>query len=126
MTLSIVEYLRECINAFGEVFNSGTNTPARPTLFETDKESRQLDDEKKDIFHHIVAKLLFMAKRARPDIDLTFSYLCSRVDKSTEEDWGKLRRLLHYINGTLQLKRTLSMRSKMVLKTWVDASLRRS
>ena len=69
-----------------------------------------------------MAKLLFVFKRARPDIDLTISFLCSRVDKSTVEDWNKLRRLLHYINGTLEMKRYLSMNNNMELSTWVDAS----
>ena len=59
--LSMREYLQECINTFGEAFNGGAKTPARPSLFEIDKDSGQLCDRKKDIFHRIVAKLLFVA-----------------------------------------------------------------
>ena len=39
-------------------------------LFESTDEAEKLSNEKAEIFHHIVAKLLFVAKRARPDIDL--------------------------------------------------------
>ena len=46
-------------------------------FFDKDEESKELDDERKDIFHHIVAKLSFVSKLARPDIDLGISFLCS-------------------------------------------------
>ena len=116
------EYLEECITVFGESFNGGATTPARTDLFKVDDDAATLDEERKDIFHHIVAKLLFVAKRGRPDLDLTISFLCSRVDKSTEQDWLKLRRLLHYINGTIRLKRFISVDDCKTLRTWVDAS----
>ena len=56
------EYLVEYIEAFGEVFNGGTSTPARATLFEIDDESGELDEQQKEISHHIVVKLLFVLK----------------------------------------------------------------
>ena len=122
VSISMKDYLIECINSFGESFNGGASTPARTTLFDIKEGELELDEKRKEVFHHIVAKLLFVSKRARPDIDLTVSFLCARVDKSTEEDWSKLRRLLHYINGTLDLKRVISMNDMLELRTWVDAS----
>ena len=64
------------------------------------KESTKLDDKRSDIFHHIVAKLLYMSKRVRVDISTTIAFLYTRVSKSIEQDWGKLRRLLEYLNST--------------------------
>ena len=78
--------------------------------------------EKMDLFHHIVAKLLFVSKRARVDIDLTISFLCTRVSCSTNEDWEKLRRLLHYINGTLDMPRIIGAKGMDIMSTYVDAS----
>ena len=76
-----------------------------------------------EIFHHITAKLLYVSKRARVDIDLVVSYLCTRVSCSTEDDWEKLRRLLHYLYGTIDLPRVIGASGDMsILQTYVDAS----
>ena len=79
------DYIKECFEAFGEVTNRVANTPGKHSLFEV-TESLHLSKEKMEIFHHIVAKLLYVSKRARVDIDLMVSFLCTRVSKSTEED----------------------------------------
>ena len=120
LSISMRDYLEECIAVSGESFNRGATTPARTGLFVIDENAIELDEDKKDIFHHIVAKLLFVAKRGRLDIDLAISFLCSRVDRSMSEDWMKLKQLLHYINGTLGLKRHISIDDYKVLRTWVD------
>ena len=59
----------------------------------------------------IVAKLLFVGKRARPDIMVAIAFLTTRVSKSDEDDWKKLERLMSYVNNTLDLKLTLSVES---------------
>ena len=81
-------------NDFRGKINGGAATPAMIKLFEISEEEEDLDESRRDIFHHIVVKLLFVARRGRPDIDLTILYLCGRVDGSTTDDWNKLRRLL--------------------------------
>ena len=48
--------------------------------------SVDLNEERRNTFHHIVAKLLYVSKRSRVDIDLAVSFLCTRVSKSDEED----------------------------------------
>ena len=58
----------------------------------------------------------------RGNIDLTILFLCSRVDKSTEQDWIKLERLLHYLHGTINLTRRLGINYNIMLRNWVDAS----
>ena len=80
-------YITECIETFGKIFNGGATNPAKRNLFDVDEKSKRLSERKAILFHHIVAKLLFVSKRARPNIDLIISFLCSRIDKSTEEDW---------------------------------------
>ena len=87
VSISMKDYIKECIETFGKQFNGGASSPAKRNLFEINETSKRLSEKRADIFHHIVAKLLFVSKRARPDIDLTISFLCSRVDRSTEQDW---------------------------------------
>ena len=56
------------------------------------------------------------------DIDLAASFLCTRSSYITEEDWENLRRLLHYLQPTLDLSRIIGANGLDILKTWVDAS----
>ena len=77
---------------------------------------------KRDIFHSVVAKLLYVSKRGRLDIQLAVVFLCTRVSCSTEQDWSKLRRLLEYLYGTLDELLTLGADDITEMKTWVDAS----
>ena len=54
-------------------------SPSTKRTFEVDKGSPLLSDKEKKNFHSTVAKLLFMAKRARPDLLTVVSFLCTRV-----------------------------------------------
>jgi hypothetical protein len=51
-----------------------------------------------------VAQLLFMATRARQDIQIAVAFLTTRVKSPDEDDWEKLKRVLKYLNGTRYLK----------------------
>jgi hypothetical protein len=48
----------------------------------------------------VVAKLLYLGKRSRPDILTTVAFLSTRVLKATEEDWKKLVKLVRYLRRT--------------------------
>ena len=105
--ITMKSYLQEAISAFGEDVSMGAATPATRNLFETNEELPCLKPSKAEIFHHIVAKLLCVTKRARIDLQLVIAFLCTRVSKSTEEDWEKLQRLLKYVHGTIDLSRII-------------------
>ena len=68
-------------------------------------DSKELDEARSEIFHSVTAKLLFIMKRARPDIETAVSYLMTRVSKSNEKYWEKLRRCLGFIKGTIKDQR---------------------
>ena len=85
----------------------GAATPASADLFDLDPTASDLDKESSDRFHSRVAKLLFMAKRARPDILTAVSFLTTRVSKPTTQDLDKLQRVLKYINATQSMWLTL-------------------
>jgi len=119
------DYINECIETFeetGDKVKGKSATPGRHDLFVVDKSSKDLDDVKLEIFHHIVSKLLYVSKRARIDIDLVISFLCARVSRNTEEDWEKLRRLLCYLQNTIDMPRIIGATNLDVLHAWVDAS----
>ena len=60
--------------------------------------------------------------RARPDIQTPIAFLTKRVRAPDEDDWGKLKRVLQYLKGTMYLKLTLTVDSLNTIRWWVDAS----
>jgi hypothetical protein len=70
----------------------------------------------------MVAKALFLCKRARPDIQPTIAVLCTRVKGPNKAGWEKLVRLMKYLNGTRELKLTLSADNLHCIKWYGDAS----
>jgi hypothetical protein len=116
------DYIKEAIQASMEDVSRNVSTPAQRTLFEVDENSAPLSHEKSELYHHIVAKLLYVSKRCRLDIQLTIGFLCTRVSCSTIEDWGKLKRLLQYLNGTLDDFLTIGADNLTSMDTWIDAS----
>jgi len=121
-SISMKGYLQEAISEFGEDCTKRAATPAKKDLFNVDINLPRLGEAQKARFHSIVAKLLYVCKRGRPDIQLAIMFLCTRVSRSTKEDWGKLRRVLQYINGTIDEVLTIGADTMGVLQTWVDAS----
>ena len=123
-TVSIImpQYIDEAIDMFGENVTQGASTPARKGLFTIKKNSPILSKEKKDKFHSIVAKLLYLSQRARIDIQTAIAFLCTRVAKCTVDDWAKLKRVLQYLYATKELEYIVGADDVPHLKTWVDAS----
>jgi hypothetical protein len=96
-------------------------TPATDKLFNI-SDSPPLRGEAAQMFHTLTAKLLYLAKRARPDILLAVSFLTTRVQAPTEEDQSKLRRVFQYLNSCPELGITLEASSPTGLHAYIDAS----
>jgi hypothetical protein len=64
-----------------------------------------------------------MAKRAHQDIQTTVAFLMTRVKKPNKDDWGKLKRVLGYLNGTKYLRLRISVDDLGILKWYMDGSL---
>ena len=111
LEVSMFKYLRNVIDEFPKIITGRAATPAHDKLFETrdEKEARKLSEEQALAFYHSVAQLLFMATRARQDIQTAVAFLTTRVKSPDEDDWGKLKRVLKYLNGTRYLKLRLTV-----------------
>jgi hypothetical protein len=81
-----------------------------------------LPEEQARAFHHAAAQLLFLSTRARRDIQPATAFLTTRVRCPDEDDWGKVKRLLWYLKGTLHMPLILSADSLTLLRWWVDAA----
>ena len=99
-------------------------TPAGERLFDIrdEKEARPMEEERATAFHHTTAQLLFMAARVQRDIQTAVAFLTTRVKSPDEDDWGKLKRVLKYLNGTKYLKLSISMENLGILKWYVGGS----
>ena len=117
VTIAMIDYLTECIDDIDEDCSTVVATPAGYHVFESNPDCPKLTEEKRKKVHSIVAKRLFVAMRARPDIQVPVSYLTPRVMKADENDWKKLKRMLQHINATINMKMTLSVDNLSVIKT---------
>ncbi len=97
-------------------------SPAAKNAFLVDPKAELLNKADRKLFHTIVAKLLYLSNRARPDLLTIVSFLCTRVTKATKEDAAKLSRVLGYLKKTRG--ETLRRRPAGMLQVtaYVDAS----
>lgn len=117
------DQLREAIEAFDDTIEGIVTSPAAKYLFDTrEGESKLLDEKKQENFHSVTAKLLYLMKRARPDIEVPIAYLCTRVGAPNEDDWKKLKRVLIWIQCTIEETRFMGISDLGILFNWIDAS----
>jgi hypothetical protein len=84
--------------------------------------AEMLDLKKRMLFHSTVTKLLYLTKRAHPDIIAVVSFLCTRVKGPSVEDWEKLSKLLGYLKGTEDYVMRLRPSALFHVVAYVDAS----
>ena len=120
------EQLENVIKLFnladGNMVTEVVTSPARPHLRDVDPGCTPLNAKKSESFHSIVATLLWIMKRARPDLETAVGFLCTRVSKSDDMDWKKLRRVIAFIRGTIDDVRIIGANSISKIYTWIDAA----
>ena len=122
LKVGMTQYIENILKEMPEDMAGESPTPAANHLFDVNPNQVPLNDTKKEFFHHVVAQLLFLCKRARPDIQTAISYLCTRVTNPSEDDYKKLTRVIRYLRGTVNMPLRLEADSLNVVKWWVDAS----
>jgi hypothetical protein len=91
-------------------------TPAANHLFAINNKPKLLDEDTSDMLHHHTAKLLFLAKRARPDVHTTVAFLTTRVKSPDEDDYKKLGRCMKYLHRIMDLPLTLEADNMHLVK----------
>ena len=74
------------------------------------------------MFHHHVAKLLFLCKQARPDLQTSVAFLSTYVKSPDEDDYKKLTCIMHYLHATVRLPLTLEADNLQVIKWLIDGA----
>ena len=77
--------------------NSRLYYPGNDSLMKINCDSPSLSTDNAKLFYSHVARLLFASKKARPDIQVCVSFLCTRVKAPTEQDYKKLGKVISYL-----------------------------
>lgn len=94
VVITMFDYITRLIDEAPADFGGEAANPAARHLFSVDDNSPKLDEQRALTYHRIVAKTEYIAKRARPDLQLTVGFLSTRVTAPTDEGWKKLRRMV--------------------------------
>ena len=68
-------HIDEAPEHFCETLKINVVNPVTSQLFAITSEAKELDDEKKDPYHSIMANLLWIVERSQPDLETAVSFL---------------------------------------------------
>ena len=97
------------------------SSPATKTLFDI-RDAKKLSHQDSQFFHTHVAKMLYLAKRVKPECLAAVAFLSTRVTVSDEDDMNKLMRLLGYILRTRETGITFKIGNTMSVNVFIDAA----
>jgi hypothetical protein len=120
--MTMIPHIQDAIDSFGSLCGYKVTSPAAAHLWDVNEDCEVLDEEKAIIFHSVTAKLLFVSKRTRPDIEPAVAFCTTRVQKPNKDDWKKLKRCITYLDQTKNDPRIIGCSNLEELFTWVDAS----
>ena len=77
--ITIKDQIEEAFEMFGKELKINDPSPATKILLTVNPSANHLNNKKSDIFHSVTAKLLFIIKRAKPDIEMDTSFVAKRA-----------------------------------------------
>ncbi|CAJ1937210.1 unnamed protein product, partial [Cylindrotheca closterium] len=120
--ISMKKHIQKAIDMFMDGINREATSPAKAYLFDVREAAKDLNEERADNFHSVTASLLYVSRRCRLDIQTAIGYLCTRVGFPDEDDWVKLKRVLQYLKGSIDLTRIIGGDNIRRMQAWVDVS----
>ena len=99
-----------------------SDTPTAHHIFDIAEDATKLSQSDAFLFHNFVSQLLYLSKRARSDIQLTVSFMCTRVIGTDTDDYKNLVRVLKYIQGTIDLPLIFLIDKSGNIKWYIDAA----
>ena len=120
--VNIFDYIDGLLKDLPVDMDGESATPAASHLFSVNSVYPVLlGEERAQLFHHVVAKSLFLCKRSRPDLQTAGAFLCTRVKVPNEDDYKKLVRMVQYLRATRRLVHTLEADDLTVVKWWANS-----
>jgi hypothetical protein len=119
---TMFDYIENLLEGAPDDMDGTAVTPAGVHLFDVNDSADKLCGAESDLYHHITAQLLYLCKRACPDIQIAVAFLCTRVSCPDMDDRKKLTRVVHYLRGSKTLPLILEADQKGVVQWWINAS----
>jgi hypothetical protein len=117
------EFIHDMISKLRSDMIGLASTPAANHLFQiNDIDPEYLTEDGATAFYHMVAKLLFLCKRVRPEIQTAAAFLSTRVWTPDQDDYKILGRAMEYVQQRLGLIMTLETQDISSIKWWIDVS----
>ena len=82
-------------------------TPSANHLFQVDENSNKLTELEALLYHHNTAKLIFLSKQVRPDVQIDVAFMCTRITHPDVDATKKLKRVIRHLQLTKYLPLTL-------------------
>jgi exosome complex RNA-binding protein Rrp4 len=86
------------------------------------RDATKATDEALGYFRNFVAKLLYLAKRVRPECLVAVDFLTTRVNDVDIDNIAKLHRLLGYLRTSQHIGIVLRVGDIMIVRAYIDAS----
>jgi len=97
VTFSMENYIKQILEEAPYDMEGIAKTPAACHLFNINDGAKKLLEEQAQLFHHIVAKLLYICWRTRQDIQMAEDFLSTRVKCPDEDNYKKLVQVIQYL-----------------------------
>ena len=118
--VQMFNYIDNILGDLPEDMCGMVTSPAADHLFTVSDTGKKLTCEQSEMFHHNIAKLLFLCKRARPDIQTAVAFLTTRVMAPDEDDYKKLAQVMRYLRGAKTMPLTLEADNLQLASQMVD------
>jgi len=93
------EYIEKLLEELHADMQCLATTPTSSYLFNTDQGCNEIREEWGQLFHHLVAKLLYVSKRTKQDIQTEVAFLCTRVKDVDTNDYKKLTKVMQFLRN---------------------------
>jgi hypothetical protein len=122
LTIDMVDYIKTIIAGMPKDMEGTAKIPAGSYLFKVSDNPVLLDKDTAETYHRMVMQLLYLCQRGRPDVRTAIAFLTRRTTAPDSDDYKKLTRVMQYLQGSLDLKLTLSADGSGLVQWWVDAA----
>jgi len=95
--ISMYDYIDKLMAELPSDMNRAVKTPAESHLCNMNKDAKKLQEDASQLFHNLVAKLLYLSRRTRQDIQTAVAFLCTRVQSPDEDDYKRLTKVMQYL-----------------------------
>ena len=117
MKITQKKQIQKMLEKFDMKDCKGSPTPITQG-FQVDAEE---EEEKTVPYRELVGSLIFVSTVSRPDITYATSYLSQFLDKPKRSAWIEAKRVLRYLNNTMDLGLTYTKSKEGIAETYSDA-----